>query len=335
MPNLLASEHSAYLKSAAHQPVHWYPWSERAFQEARAQDKPILLDIGAVWCHWCHVMDGESYESPAVAEVLNRDYICIKVDRDERPDVDARYQRAVQALSGQGGWPLTAFLTHEGEVFFGGTYFPPEENPFGRPGFLTVLRQVARLHREDRPKIAGNAKAIRQHVTESLDETKPGTVTPALVTQVVDDVVRLFDIRYGGFGTAPKFPHPASCELLLARWFDERTDALREVVEKTLTGMARGGIHDQLGGGFHRYSVDERWIVPHFEKMSYDNSELLHAYLDAYAAFGTPLFKQVAGGIVDWVLEVLADSGPRRVLHVPGRGCGAGGRRRLLDLDAG
>jgi uncharacterized protein YyaL (SSP411 family) len=308
LANLLASEPSAYLKSAAHQPVHWYPWGERAFQEARAQDKPILLDIGAVWCHWCHVMDGESYENPAVAEVLNRDFICIKVDRDERPDVDARYQRAVQALSGQGGWPLTAFLTPDGEVFFGGTYFPPEENPHGRPGFLSVLRQVARLHREDRPKVTGNAKAIRQHVKESLDETKQGTVTAAVVTQAAADIARLFDIRYGGFGTAPKFPHPAACELLLARWFDERADWMREVVEKTLTGMARGGMHDQLGGGFHRYSVDERWIVPHFEKMSYDNSELLHAYLDAYAAFGTPLFKRVAGGIVDWVVEVLADT---------------------------
>jgi uncharacterized protein len=308
LPNLLASEPSAYLKSAAHQPVHWYPWGEAAFAQAQAQDKPILLDIGAVWCHWCHVMDGESYESPAVAAVLNRDFICIKVDRDERPDVDARYQRAVQALSGQGGWPLTAFLTPDGEVFFGGTYFPPEDNPYGRPGFLSVLRQVARLHREDRPKVTGNAKAIRQHVTESLDETKQGPVTPAVVTQAVADIARLFDIRYGGFGTAPKFPHPGACELLLARWFDERADWMREVVEKTLTGMARGGIHDQLGGGFHRYSVDERWIVPHFEKMSYDNSELLHAYLDAFSAFGTPLFKRVAGGIIDWVLEVLADS---------------------------
>ena len=307
MSNLLASEPSAYLKSAAHQPVHWYPWGEAAFEQARDQDKPILLDIGAVWCHWCHVMDGESYESPAVAEVLNRDFICIKVDRDERPDVDARYQRAVQALSGQGGWPLTAFLNSDGEVFFGGTYFPPEDNPYGRPGFLSVLRQVARLHREDRPKVTGNAKAIRQHVTESLDESKQGAVTAAVVTQAASDIARLFDIRYGGFGTAPKFPHPASCELLLARWFDEREDWMREVVEKTLTGMARGGIHDQLGGGFHRYSVDERWIVPHFEKMSYDNSELLHAYLDAYAAFGTPLFKSVAGGIVDWVLQLLSD----------------------------
>jgi len=308
MPNLLAAEPSAYLKSAAHQPVHWQAWGEPAFAAARAGDKPILLDIGAVWCHWCHVMDGESYEDPAVAEILNRDFVCIKVDRDERPDVDTRYQRAVQALTGQGGWPLTAFLTPEGEVFFGGTYFPPEENHYGRPGFLSVLRHVGRAWREDRDKVAQNAKAIRQHVAESLNETKGGQVTPALLEEAVSQIARLFDIRYGGFGTAPKFPHPAACDLLTARWHDTRENWTREVVEKTLTAMARGGVRDHVGGGFHRYAVDERWIVPHFEKMAYDNSELLHAYLNGYAALGTPLFKQVAEGIVGWVLEVLSDA---------------------------
>src|SRR5213594_2488720 len=188
MPNALASEPSAYLKSAAHQPVHWHPWGDAVFQQARAQDKPILLDIGAVWCHWCHVMDGESYESPEVARVLNEDFVCIKVDRDERPDVDARYQRAVAALSGQGGWPLTAFLTPEGEVFFGGTYFPPDDNKFGRPGFATVLQHVARLFREDHDKVVNNAQAIRQHVTEALNEAKPGPVTPALVMAAADQM---------------------------------------------------------------------------------------------------------------------------------------------------
>src|SRR6266513_5791070 len=307
MPNLLASEPSAYLKSAAHQPVHWHPWGEAALERARAEDKPILLDIGAVWCHWCHVMDGESYEDPAVAELLNRDFVCVKVDRDERPDVDSRYQRAVQGLTGQGGWPLTAFLTPEGEVFFGGTYFPPEDNHFGRPGFISVLQQVAELYRRDRARVAKNAKAIRRHVTESLNEAKAGQVTPAILADAAGQMARLFDIRYGGFGTAPKFPHPAGCDFLLARWHDTREAWLREVVEKSLTGMAKGGIRDHVGGGFHRYAVDERWIVPHFEKMAYDNSELLHAYLDAYAALGTPLFKRVAQGTVDWVLEVLSD----------------------------
>jgi len=307
MPNPLASEPSAYLKSAAHQPVHWLPWGDAAFARARAEDKPMLLDIGAVWCHWCHVMDGESYEDPSVAEVLNRDFVCVKVDRDERPDVDARYQRAVQALSGQGGWPLTAFLTPEGEVFFGGTYFPPEGNHYGRPGFRSVLLQVGRAYREDRERITTNARAIRQHVMESLNEAKPGAVSAALVELGADQIARMFDTRYGGFGTAPKFPHPAACEFLLTRWHDTKLDWQREVVEKTLSAMARGGIRDHLGGGFHRYATDERWIVPHFEKMSYDNSELLRAYLSACQAFGTPLFREVATGIVDWVLEVLSD----------------------------
>jgi len=307
--NQLSAESSAYLKSAAHQPVHWSPWSDAAFARARQEHKPILLDIGAVWCHWCHVMDGESYEDPGVAEILNRDFVCIKVDRDERPDVDARYQRAVQALSGQGGWPLTAFLTPDGEVFFGGTYFPPDNNAYGRPGFHRVLMEIARAFREERDRVTTNARAIREHVIKTLDEAKPGDVTADLISGAADQMARLFDVRYGGFGSAPKFPHPAALEFLLARWHDEKGGLpwQREIVEKTLTGMARGGIRDHLGGGFHRYSVDERWIVPHFEKMSYDNSELLRAYLSAYQAFGIPLFRDVATGIADWVLEVMAD----------------------------
>ena len=307
--NLLASEPSAYLKSAAHQPVHWLPWGDTAFNRARDEKKPILLDIGAVWCHWCHVMDGESYEDPAVAEILNRDFVCVKVDRDERPDVDARYQRAVQALSGQGGWPLTAFLTPDGEVFFGGTYFPPDNNTYGRPGFRRVLMEIARAFRDEGERITTNARAIREHVVQTLDEAKPGAVSSDLVSGAADQMAKVFDVRYGGFGSAPKFPHAAAIEFLLARMNDAKGGLAwqREIVEKTLTGMARGGIRDHLGGGFHRYSVDERWIVPHFEKMSYDNSELLRAYLSAYQGLGTPLFKEVATGIVDWVLEVMAD----------------------------
>jgi uncharacterized protein YyaL (SSP411 family) len=307
MSNLLATEPSAYLKSAAHQPVHWLPWGDEAFRRAQAEHRPILLDIGAVWCHWCHVMDGESYEDPEVAELLNKEYVCIKVDRDERPDVDARYQRAVQALTGQGGWPLTAFLTPAGEVFYGGTYFPPEENPYGRPGFLTLLRRLASAWREEQAKLVQSARTIREHVAEALDEAKPGAVEPALLDAAADQMARLFDVRYGGFGTAPKFPHAAACRFLLARWRDTAAAWQRDMVEKTLVGMATGGIRDHLGGGFHRYAVDEQWIVPHFEKMSYDNSELLRAYLSAYQAFGTPLFKDVAAGVVDWVLAVLSD----------------------------
>jgi hypothetical protein len=305
--NQLASEPSAYLKSAAHQPVHWLPWSAEAFRRAQVEKKPILLDIGAVWCHWCHVMDAESYDDPGIAEVLNRDFVCVKVDRDERPDVDTRYQRAVAALSGQGGWPLTAFLTPDGEVFFGGTYFPPDDAAHGRPGFFSILRQVARAYREQPANVRANAEAIRQHVTETLNEGKAGDVSAQLVEGAADQMARLFDVRYGGFGTAPKFPHPGACEFLLARWYDTKLEWQRDVVEKTLTGMARGGVRDHLGGGFHRYAVDERWIVPHFEKMSYDNSELLRAYCAGAAAFGTPLYGTVARGIVAWVLEVLCD----------------------------
>src|SRR5437667_7194621 len=309
MSNLLASEPSAYLKSAAHQPVHWHPWGDAAFARATAADKPILLDIGAVWCHWCHVMDGESYEDPAVADLLNRDFVCVKVDRDERPDVDARYQRAVQALSGQGGWPLTAFLTPDGEVFFGGTYFPPDNNAYGRPGCRRVLMEIARAFREERERVTTNARAIREHVVQTLDEAKAGDVSADLVTGAADQMARLFDVRYGGFGSAPKFPHPAALEFLLARWHDGKGGLAwqREIVEKTLTSMARGGVRDHVGGGFHRYSVDERWIVPHFEKMSYDHSELLRNYLHGWQVTQNQFLRETADGIISWVNEVLSD----------------------------
>jgi len=307
MANRLGAESSAYLRSAAHQPVHWEPWSQAPFTRAGAEGKPVLLDIGAVWCHWCHVMDGESYEDPGVAEILNREFVCVKVDRDERPDVDARYQRAVQALSGQGGWPLTAFLTPEGEVFFGGTYFPPDQNPYGRPGFRSVLLEVARRYREEREQVTGDARAVAGRLAQSLDETGKGRAGEETLAAGADQMARHFDVRYGGFGGAPKFPHPGACEFLLARWWDTREDWLRDVVVRTLEGMARGGICDHLGGGFHRYTTDERWIVPHFEKMASDNAELLRAYCAAYAAFGTPVFRDTAAGITDWVLTTLSD----------------------------
>jgi len=305
-PNRLASQPSAYLSSAAHQPVDWHPWGDEAFAAAKAGDKPILLDIGAVWCHWCHVMDGESYEDADLARFLNEQFVCIKVDRDERPDVDARYQRAVQALTGQGGWPLTAFLTPAGDVFYGGTYFPPD-GKFGRPGFRSVLERVRQIYHEERDRIAATATELRGHVSAALSEGRSGELSPALVDQGAERMARLFDWRYGGFGTAPKFPHPSACEFLLGRWWDTGAPWLREVVEKTLAGMARGGVCDQIGGGFHRYSVDERWVVPHFEKMAYDNAELLRVYLHAYAAWGTPLLRETAEGIVAWNFDVMCD----------------------------
>jgi uncharacterized protein YyaL (SSP411 family) len=304
--NRLAGSPSAYLQSAAHQPIHWYPWGDEAFAAAAAGDKPVLLDIGAVWCHWCHVMDGESYENPELAAFLNEHFICIKVDRDERPDVDARYQRAVQALTRQGGWPLTAFLNPQGEVFFGGTYFPPD-GKYGRPGFHSVLASVLDAYRARRDQIQAQAQAIRRVLEEDLDEAAPGEVSPELLDVAVDQLIRIFDPVNGGFGSQPKFPHPGAIALLLHRWHDQPSDQIRTVIDRTLQGMARGGMYDQLGGGFHRYSVDARWIVPHFEKMSYDNSELLKAYLDAYALFGTEEYAGVARGVVGWVREVMAD----------------------------
>jgi uncharacterized protein YyaL (SSP411 family) len=305
-PNRLAASPSAYLQSAAHQPIHWYPWSEEAFTAAAAADKPVLLDIGAVWCHWCHVMDGESYEDPTIAAFLNEHFVCVKVDRDERPDVDTRYQRAVQLLTQQGGWPLTAFLTPRGEVFFGGTYFPPD-GKYGRPGFRSVLASVLQAYRSRRDQIDAQAQAIRQLVQEQLDEAAPGQVAPGLLEQAQAQMLRLFDPVHGGFGSQPKFPYPGAITLLLHRWFDQPSEQLRGVIDRTLEGMARGGIFDQLGGGFHRYSVDAEWIVPHFEKMSYDNSELLKVYLDGYALLGTAEYADTARNIVRWVREVLAD----------------------------
>ncbi|MEP7327130.1 MAG: thioredoxin domain-containing protein [Gemmatimonadota bacterium] len=306
--NRLGSAPSAYLHSAAHQPVHWYPWSDEAFAAAQKADRPILLDIGAVWCHWCHVMDGESYEDPALAGFLNQNFIAIKVDRDERPDVDARYQRAVQAFSGQGGWPLTGFLTPKGEVFYGGTYFPPD-GKYGRPGFRSVLEQVLGIYRQQQDRVVSQSEAVQRIVAESLDETASGAASDTILEQAIERMKRSFDFANGGFGNAPKFPHPAAIALLLRRYLDQPEPVLREMIEAKLDAMARGGIHDHLGGGFHRYSTDARWIVPHFEKMSYDNSELLKAYLDCYAAFGNEEFGETARGIVRFVREVLADAG--------------------------
>jgi uncharacterized protein YyaL (SSP411 family) len=306
MTNRLAGSASAYLRSAAHQPIHWYPWGAEAFAAAREQDRPVLLDIGAAWCHWCHVMDGESYDDPELAAYLNANFVCIKVDRDERPDVDTRYQRAIQAITGQGGWPLTAFLTHEGQVFFGGTYFPPD-GKFGRPGYRAVLEQVRTVYRTQRERVDQQALALKRLLAGHLDEAAAGEPGPAILAEAAQGMARLFDYRNGGFGTAPKFPHPAAVTFLLGRWRDTGEDWPRDMAERTLSGMARGGIHDHLGGGFHRYSVDANWIVPHFEKMSYDNAELLKAFLDGHLALGRGDLAETARGIVRWVRETLAD----------------------------
>ncbi len=307
MSNRLAEATSAYLRSAARQPVEWYPWGEEAFVRARAEDKPILLDVGAVWCHWCHVIDRESYDNPETAAIINRHFVPVKVDRDERPDVDVRYQNAVSAISGQGGWPLTAFLTPDGKVFFGGTYFPPDE-AMGRPGFRQVLLAVAEFYRTKRDQAHAYANELFQalHRLGGVRASEEG-LAPALVQAAAADIERQFDPLHGGFGNAPKFPHTGAVELLLRRYDRTRDPQTLLVITRTLEKMARGGVYDQVGGGFHRYSVDAAWIVPHFEKMSYDNAELLRNYVHAFQATGTPLFRDVALGILGYVAGTLTD----------------------------
>jgi uncharacterized protein len=306
--NRLKNSSSPYLRSAAHQPVDWYEWGDEAFARARADGKPILLDIGAVWCHWCHVIDRESYENPEIAAIINRNYVPVKVDRDERPDVDARYQAAVGAIAGQGGWPLTAFLTPDGKPFFGGTYFPPDD-AMGRPGFKRILHTISETFRSRRGDVDQSATDLEAAVAQAESFTgSRDTFDPSVVDAMVDAIVRKFDLRHGGFGQAPKFPHASAIDLLLEQYQATAEAPLLEVAEKTLTRMASGGVYDQLAGGFHRYSVDERWLVPHFEKMSYDNSELLKNYLHGWQVTGNPFLRETAEGIIDWVLQTLSDA---------------------------
>ncbi|MBZ5695230.1 MAG: thioredoxin domain-containing protein [Acidobacteriia bacterium] len=305
--NRLKDSASPYLRSAAHQPIDWHEWGEEAFQKARAEEKPVLLDIGAVWCHWCHVIDRESYENPEIAAMINKLYIPVKVDRDERPDVDARYQSAVSAISGQGGWPLTAFLTPDGKPFFGGTYFPPDDAG-GRPGFKRILLAISEAFKTRRTEVDNSAKALADAVAKAeVFQDARGVFDARVVDAVVESAVRQFDEQHGGFGHLPKFPHSSAIDLLLERTKWPGGANLQEIAEKTLNGMATGGFHDQIGGGFHRYSVDERWCVPHFEKMSYDNSELLKNYLYGYQVLRLPHYRRVAEGLIDWVGEVLSD----------------------------
>jgi len=305
--NRLKNSTSPYLRSAAHQPVDWREWGAEAFDAARAEGKPILLDIGAVWCHWCHVIDRESYENPEIAAMINQLYIPVKVDRDERPDVDSRYQSAISAISGQGGWPLTAFLTPDGKPFFGGTYFPPDD-AMGRPGFKRILLGVAEAFKSRRSEVDSSALALEDAVAKAeIHRTARGEFDAGVVDAVIESALHLFDAEHGGFGTAPKFPHAGAIDLLLERYQATRDAKLLDVVERTLTGMAHGGVYDQIGGGFHRYSVDERWCVPHFEKMTYDNSELLKNYLHGFQVTHHPLFRETAEGIISWVGEVLSD----------------------------
>ncbi|MDW8154416.1 MAG: thioredoxin domain-containing protein [Armatimonadota bacterium] len=297
---------SPYLRAAAHQPVDWYPWCEEAFERARREDKPILLDIGAAWCHWCHVMDHESYEDPEVAGIINAHFVPIKVDRDERPDLDVRFQNAVSALTGQSGWPLTAFLTPEGQVFYGGTYFPKEDR-YGLPGLKRILQGVAETYRKERDRTVESAKRLVEDLRRAQTATGRAPLSWDLVDRCLDEASRAFDVRYGGFGSAPKFPHAPVLDLLLHLWWYRREGWMEVVVTRTLEAMARGGMRDQLGGGFHRYSTDARWCVPHFEKMLYDNAALLSTYARAAAALEHVGFREVALDTAEFLLEVLQD----------------------------
>ena len=298
--NHLEQSASSYLRSARHQPVEWHPWGEAAFERAQAEDKPVLLDIGAVWCHWCHVMDRESYEDSELAALINRLFVAVKVDRDERPDVDARYQSAVSAISGQGGWPLTAFLTPDGRPYFGGTYFPRQDR-YGRPGFGRVLTTMAQVWQERREEALESAASVMASIEHNEAFHGGGELTLSLVDQIAGAALKLFDKRNGGFGTQPKFPHPSALDLLLEVALNRGNEEAREAFTTTLEKMARGGVYDQLAGGFHRYSVDERWGVPHFEKMLYDNTELLRNYVHGFQSFAREDFARVAREIVAWL----------------------------------
>jgi len=289
-----------------HQPIRWFEWSAEAFETARRENKPILLDIGAVWCHWCHVMDRESYDDAEVAQIVNENFVAIKVDRDERPDIDIRYQLAVSAMTGQGGWPLTGFLTPEGKPFFGGTYFPPLDS-YGRPSFKRVLLTLAKAYKEKHGDVVEQAETVMNMLHRAESSAGRERVSPQIVDHILGSAQSMFDARNGGFGSAPKFPHCSTVDLLINRMARTGDSDVGNIVVKTLEKMARGGMYDQLAGGFHRYSVDEQWIVPHFEKMSYDNSELLKNYVHAYQATGTPFFAAVAKDIVRWVDEWLSD----------------------------
>ncbi len=303
-PDPLADAASPFLRHGADQPVDWLPWGSEAFDRARIEDRPILMDIGAVWCHWCHVMDRESYEDPDTAALINELYVPVKVDRDELPDVDARYQRAVQSLVGQGGWPLTAFLTPEGELFHGGTYFPPEE-AHGRPSFRRVLREVARVWAEERDRARAVADAVSERLSVVLRaEAASGELDVGLIGGAVDALEKAFDARHGGFGQAPKFPNVGAIGLLLDEWLDARSARARDMVATTLEAMVSGGIHDHLGGGFHRYSTDARWIIPHFEKMAYDNGLLMEVLARAGDALEDDRFSAAAAAVAGYYRDI-------------------------------
>ena len=307
MANRLAQETSPYLLQHKDNPVDWYPWGEEALEKARAEDKPILLSVGYSACHWCHVMERESFEDEATARIMNQHFVNVKVDREERPDIDSIYMSAIQAMTRHGGWPMTVFMTPDGAPFYGGTYFPPVPSR-GMPSFQQLLLSLADAYENRREEVLQSAENVREYLRESTSASIPSTeVSEELLTHAANALVGQVDNRFGGFGGAPKFPQAMNLEVLLRHHKRAGDRAALSGVELTLRQMANGGIYDQLGGGFARYSVDEYWLVPHFEKMLYDNALLARLYLEAYQATGDDLYRRIAEETLDYVAHDMSD----------------------------
>jgi len=305
--NHLIDEKSPYLQQHAHNPVDWYPWGPAAFEKSRTEDKPIFLSVGYSTCHWCHVMERESFESEDLAAILNRWFVPVKVDREERPDVDRIYMTFVQASTGGGGWPMSVFLTPDLKPFFGGTYFPPD-NRYGRPGFGAILERIAQAWRNERARILQSSGDVISQLAQYTSASGSSVGALTLPDQTVLDSAfqhfrRMFDSAHGGFGGAPKFPRPVIFNFLLRYYARSHRQEALDMALGTLRAMANGGMHDQLGGGFHRYSVDERWFVPHFEKMLYDQAQLAVSYLEAFQITCDPFYAKIARGTLDYVLR--------------------------------
>src|SRR5580658_1969167 len=309
--NRLAAETSPYLLQHAHNPVDWYAWGEEAFEKARLEDKPIFLSIGYYTCHWCHVMEHESFENEEIAALVNRWFVPIKVDREERPDIDRIYMNYVQATTGGGGWPMSVWLTPELKPFVGGTYFPPD-NRYGRAGFPVILERIAQAWQNDRQKILSTSAGVMEQLRAQVETSSGGAdrVDASILDSAFNQFRRSFDSKLGGFGSAPKFPRPSVHNFLLRYWKRTGTDEARDMVVETLIAMEKGGMNDQLGGGFHRYSVDEYWFVPHFEKMLYDQAQLVTSYLEAFQITGSATFALAARRTIDYILrEMTAPEG--------------------------
>ncbi len=307
--NHLATETSPYLLQHAHNPVDWFPWSEKALEKAKQEDKPILLSIGYSACHWCHVMEHESFEDTSIAQQMNDNFINIKVDREERPDLDQIYMSAVQLMTGSGGWPLTVFLTPDAKPFHGGTYFPPDDR-FNRPGFRRVLATISEAYRERRSDVVKNAQTLIEQINaQSTRADADSQIGVDLMEQAQSGIASQFDTSHGGFGSAPKFPPSMTIDFLLRHHHRTGSELSLQISNLTLHKMAFGGLYDHLGGGFHRYSTDEKWLVPHFEKMLYDNALLGRAYVDAFKVTGLPLYQRIVEETLDFVGREMRDSG--------------------------